>query len=370
MKFSIARNKLLGPLSLVGGVVERRHTLPVLSNLLLVLDEGMLSMTGTDLEVELVGRVLVDSVDAASDAGELTAPARKLIDICRSLPEDSDIEFNAVGGKLEVRSGRSRFTLATLPPTDFPNIEDSIGTHQFRTTPEQLGRLIERTAFSMAQQDVRYYLNGMLWELSESHLRVVATDGHRLAMCTTSLDLEEGTEARVILPRKGVLELARLLRDEQNEVAVVLGANHLRVTTEGFTFTSKLVDGRFPDYEKVLPRAPDKIVQAPRDELRQALSRAAIVSNEKFHGVVLQLAEGSMKILANNPEQEEAEVELSVDYQGGALEIGFNVDYLLDVLSVLSGETVKLSLSDANSRTLLEEAEDGDSLYVIMPMRL
>ena len=368
MKFVVARDALLKPLNLVAGVVERRQTLPILANVLMVLDGDRLSLTGTDLEVELVGRV--NLAQAGDSSGEVTVPARKLVDICKSLPEGCDIDFSAEESKVIVRSGRSRFSLSTLPARDFPNIEDSIGTHQFVVKQAQLKRLIERTSFAMAQQDVRYYLNGMLWELSPSQLRVVATDGHRLALCTLPTELQVEGEVQVILPRKGVLELSRLLQEDGGDISVILGSNHLRATTDEFTFTSKLVDGKFPEYERVLPRSPDKIILGPRNELRQAFARAAILSNEKYRGVRLLLADGVLQILANNPEQEEAEEVVSVDYQGESLEIGFNVSYLLDVLGVLEGEQVKLSLSDPNGSALLEESTDGDSLYVVMPMRL
>jgi DNA polymerase-3 subunit beta len=245
-----------------------------------------------------------------------------------------------------------------------------MGTHQFTIKQGQMKRLIERTSFAMAQQDVRYYLNGMLWELNPSLLRVVATDGHRLAMCTLEADLDVEAPTQLILPRKGVLELSRLLQDEEAELAVVIGNNHVRATTHDFTFTSKLVDGKFPEYERVLPRNADKMVLGSRLELRQAFTRTAILSNEKYRGVRLMLSDQSLQIVANNPEQEEAEEVVPVDYSGDSLEIGFNVSYLLDVLGVLNGEQVKLSLSDSNSSALLEESEDGDSLYVVMPMRL
>ena len=224
----------------------------------------------------------------------------------------------------------------------------------------------------MAQQDVRYYLNGMLWELNAEQLRVVATDGHRLAMCTLLEKVKVNGEGdtQVILPRKGVLELARLLMDEEADISIVIGSNHIRAMTGDFTFTSKLVDGKFPDYQRVLPRSPNKIVLGSRLELRQAFTRTAILSNEKYRGVRLKLSENILDILANNPEQEEAEETVSVDYSGDALEVGFNVSYLLDVLGVLSGEQIKLSLADPNSSALLEESEEGDSLYVVMPMRL
>jgi DNA polymerase-3 subunit beta len=367
MKFVISRDTLLMPLNLVAGVVERRQTLPILANVLVVLDDGWLSLTGTDLEVELVGRL---KLDAAGESGEVTVPARKLVDICKSLPEGCDIEFTVKDGKAVVRSGRSRFTLSTLEARDFPNVEDSIGTHKISLLQGQLRRLIERTSFAMAQQDVRYYLNGMLWELQPKLLRVVATDGHRLAMCTLESDFSVEEAKQVILPRKGVLELARLMQDDAGEVALVIGNNHIRATTKEFTFTSKLVDGKFPDYDRVLPKNPDKSVIGSRSELRQAFARTSILSNEKYRGVRLLLSNDNLQIIANNPEQEEAEEVVSVEYQGDSVEIGFNVSYLLDVLGVLSGEKVRMSLSDANSSALVEESEDGDSLYVVMPMRL
>jgi DNA polymerase-3 subunit beta len=367
MKFTISRDALLKPLNLVAGVVERRQTLPILANVLLVLDGDRLALTGTDLEVELVGRV---QLPVPGESGEITVPARKLVDICKSLPEGSEIELAAKDSKVTVKSGRSRFTLATLPAREFPNVEDSMGTHQLTVKQGQLKRLIDRTGFAMAQQDVRYYLNGMLWEIKDKHMRVVATDGHRLALCTLPGKINANDDTQVILPRKGVLELGRLLLEDDADIAIVIGSNHIRATTDDFTFTSKLVDGKFPDYQRVLPRSPDKIVLGSRLELRQAFTRAAILSNEKYRGVRLKLTKDSLDIVANNPEQEEAEEAVPVDYQGDSLEVGFNVSYLLDVLGVLSGEQVKLSLSDPNSSALLEESDAGDSLYVVMPMRL
>lgn len=368
MNFVISREALLKPLNLVAGVVERRQTLPILSNILLALDGDQLSITGTDLEVELVGRVKLDSTPGV--AGEITVPARKLADICKSLPEGCDIQFIQEDQKLIVKSGRSRFTLSTLSASDFPNVEESPLSQDITVKQGDLKRLIDRTSFAMAQQDVRYYLNGMLWEVQSGQLRVVATDGHRLAVCTLAAAIDTPEKLQVILPRKGVIELGRLLMNESDDVNVVIGSNHIRATTEEFTFTSKLVDGKFPDYDRVLPKSTTKIVFAGREDIRQAFSRAAILSNEKYRGVRLILSEGSIQINANNPEQEEAEETLAVDYKGESLEIGFNVSYLLDVLGVLNGENVKISLSDSNSSALLEEAEDSDSMYVVMPMRL
>ena len=365
MKFSISRDALLKPLNLVAGVVERRQTLPILSNVLLSLEGKKLSLTGTDLEVELVGRVELDS---AGVDGEITVPARKLVDICKSLPEGSTIELSVESGKAMVKAGRSRFTLSTLAATEFPSVEEGVGELALDLPQTTVKRLIERTAFAMAQQDVRYYLNGMLLELKSGRLRMVATDGHRLALCTAPEPVSAG-DASVIIPRKGVLELSRLLEGEES-ISLVIGSNHVRASNPQFTFTSKLVDGKFPEYERVLPKSPDKTVIGDRLELKQAFARTAILSNEKYRGVRLKLSNDTLDIMANNPEQEQAEEVVAVDYKGDKLEVGFNVSYLLDVLSVLDGKQVRMSLADSSSSALLEEAEAGDSLYVVMPMRL
>ena len=367
MKFTINREALLKPLQLVAGVVERRQTLPVLSNVLMVVDGEHLSLTGTDLEVELVGRVHLENV---SEAGEITVPARKLMDICKSLSENTLIEVYQDDQRVKLKAGRSRFTLSTLPANEFPSIDEEVGSLTFTIGQSRLRRLIDRTGFAMAQQDVRYYLNGMLLEVSQNCLRSVATDGHRLAMCAIDADINQSEKHQVIVPRKGILEMARLLTEGDEMVHITLGANHIRAKTGDFTFTSKLVDGKFPDYERVLPRGGDKIIIGDRQELRQAFQRASILSNEKYRGIRLILSEGLLKVMANNPEQEEAEEELSMAYSGEHMEVGFNVSYLLDVLSVISGESVKITLSDPNSSALLEESESGDSTYVVMPMRL
>lgn len=367
MHFTIQREALLKPLQLVAGVVERRQTLPVLSNVLLVVEGQQLSLTGTDLEVELVGRVTLED---AAEPGEITVPARKLMDICKSLPSDALIDLRVDEQKLLVKAGRSRFTLSTLPANDFPTVEEGPGSLTFNLPQAKLRRLVERTSFAMAQQDVRYYLNGMLLEVQSGLLRAVATDGHRLAMCSMEATIQQEGKHQVIVPRKGILELARLLTEQDAEVSIVLGQHHIRANTGEFTFTSKLVDGKFPDYERVLPRGGDKLVLADRQGLREAFSRTAILSNEKYRGIRLTLAAGLLKIQANNPEQEEAEEEIVVDYNGGGLEIGFNVSYLLDVLGVMSTEQVRLILSDSNSSALLQEADNDDSAYVVMPMRL
>ena len=367
MHFVISREALLKPLQMVSGVVERRQTLPVLSNVLMVLDGSELSLTGTDLEVELIGRV---PVDQAHEAGAVTVAARKLLDICKSLADDANVEFSLSDNKLTLKSGRSRYTLTTLPASEFPSVDEEPDTFSLSISQAKLHELLESTSFAMAQQDVRYYLNGMLFEVAPDFLRVVATDGHRLAMETLNMDNPINDVQQLILPRKGILELSRLLGDEQGEITLTFGQNHIRAKVPAVTFTSKLVDGKFPDYNRVLPKGGNKVLIGECQELRQAFSRAAILSNEKYRGVRVMLSNGELKILANNPEQEEAEEVVSVEYEGDSLEIGFNVSYLIDVLSTLSSKKARITLSDPNSSALIEAEEGSDALYVVMPMRL
>jgi DNA polymerase-3 subunit beta len=368
MKFSVSREALLRPLQLVAGVVEKRQTMPALGNVLVVLEGTELSLTGTDLEVELIGRV---QLEAPGASGEITVPAKKFLDICRSLPEGSQIEFVYQDQKVTVKSGRSRFTLSTLPASEFPAIELGDKDLSFRCEQGEIKRLIDRTGFAMAQQDVRYYLNGMLWELHDDRLRVVATDGHRLAMCTRPVNIAlSGGVKQAILPRKGVLELARLLSEPEKSVEVIVGNNHIRAITDTFVFTSKLVDGKFPDYERVLPRHGDKVVLGNREALRQAFARTSILSNEKYRGVRFVLTPGLVTITANNPEQEEAEEQVVVEYEGAPLEVGFNVSYLQDVANVIDSDNLRITLADSNSSALVEDPDNSDSLYVVMPMRL
>jgi DNA polymerase-3 subunit beta len=296
MKLSASRDVLLKPLQAVIGVVERRQTMPILSNVLLVAKDGELSVTATDLEVELVAQVSVD----VQAGGEITVSGRKLLDICRALPEGSEVAVSVSGEKLHVRSGRSKFALATLPAAEFPSIEDIKASQSISVSQEVLGRLIEKTHFSMAQQDVRYYLNGMLLEAGGRHIRSVATDGHRLALCEAELDGAELDQQQVIVPRKGVLELQRLLSGE-GSVDVVLGANHVRIQLDGIRFTSKLIDGRFPEYERVIPQDSSNELRAEGAVLRGGLQRTAILSNEKYRGIRLIIRDDAVVLQAHNP---------------------------------------------------------------------
>jgi DNA polymerase-3 subunit beta len=366
MKFTIERNHLMKSLQQVSGTVGGRATLPILGNLLLKVDDGVLSITATDLEVELVGCV---TLEGECEPGSVTVPARKFLDICRGLPDDADIRFVLEGERVQLRSGRSRFTLATLPAHDFPNIEDWQSELTLTLTQAELRGLIEKTQFSMANQDVRYYLNGMLFDIDGSTIRSVATDGHRMAVAQAQLS-QAYAQNQIIVPRKGILELVKLLDAPEQPVELQIGSSNVRVQVNQFMFTSKLIDGRFPDYRRVLPQNTNKTLISECDILRQSFSRAAILSNEKFRGVRLNIADGEMRITANNPEQEEAEEILDVSYEGDEIEIGFNVSYVLDVLNTLRCEQIRLSMLDGNASALIEDVADDSAMYVVMPIRL
>ncbi|MGL9733993.1 MAG: DNA polymerase III subunit beta [Symbiopectobacterium sp.] len=366
MKFIIEREHLLKPLQQVSGPLGGRPILPILGNLLLQVTDGALSLTGTDLEMEMVAKI---PLSQAHESGATTVPARKLFDICCGLPDDAEITITLEGDRMLVRSGSSRFSLSTLPASDFPNLDDWQSKVGFSLPQATLRRLIEATQFSMAHQDVRYYLNGMLFETEGKELRTVATDGHRLAVCAMPIAQSLPSHA-VIVPRKGVIELLRLLDGGDTSLQLQIGTNNIRAYVGDFIFTSKLVDGRFPDYRRVLPKNPDKSLEANCDLLKQAFARAAILSNEKFRGVRLHLIENQMKITANNPEQEEAEEILDVQYNGTEMEIGFNVSYVLDVLNSLKCEDVRLLLTDSVSSVQIEDSASKAVAYLVMPMCL
>ena len=366
MRFSLQREVLLKPLAQVVNVVERRQTLPVLANLLARVEGDLLSLTGTDLEVEMVARTKVED----AEAGETTIPARKLFEIVRALPDGSKVTISQVGDKVTVSAGRSRFTLASLPANDFPALDEVDATERVRVGEAGLKELIERTAFAMAQQDVRYYLNGLLFDLRDKALRCVATDGHRLALCEAVLEETVQTKRQIIVPRKGVLELQRLLEGGDRELELEMGRSHIRVKRDEVTFTIKLIDGRFPDYEAVIPIGADREVKVDREAFRASLQRAAILSNEKYRGVRIEVSPGQLKINAHNPEQEEAQEEIEAETRVDSLIIGFNVNYLLDALSALRDEHVVVQLRDSNSSALVREASSEKCRHVVMPLRL
>jgi DNA polymerase III subunit beta len=365
MKLTAEREKLLAPLQAVIGVVERRQTMPVLANVLLGVRSGQLAITATDLEVELVAATEVQ----VQEAGDITVPGRKFLDILRALPEKVPVALALEGEKVVIKAGRSRFSLVTLPAVEFPVIDDINSQQTVQIPRKELLRLLEKTHFSMAQQDVRYYLNGMLLEIDGLSLRAVATDGHRLALCETALTAKAKTSQQVIVPRKGVLELQRVLTAD-GTADVAIGTNHVRAQIGDVRFTSKLIDGRFPEYSRVIPAAAANAIRADRDVLRQALQRTAILSNEKYRGIRITVKKNMLTVQAHNPEQEEAEEEIEVTYEGNDLEVGFNVNYLLDALAAIDGQEVELGLTDSNSSCLIRSPGNTSARYVVMPMRL
>jgi len=382
MNLTIQRAALLKPLQMIGGVVERRQTLPILANVLATVKEDKLFLTGTDLEIEMIGSAPILQI---SEGGSITVSARKLLDICRALPDDAELQWTLENGHLVLRSGKSRFILTTLPAHDFPSVEEGPFTTEFSIQQAKLKKLLSKTHFAMGQQDVRHYLNGTLFDIHQGVVKCVATDGHRLALSSmTGIGTGE-TQAKVILPRKSVLELIRLLDNSENEVTVRIGDNHFRVMSEDFIFTSKLINAQYPDYDKLIPRSAANTAIAGRELLKQALTRASILSNEKFRGIRLHLDQNLLRIVANNPEQEEAEELVQLEYQGNGVEIGFNVAYLLDVISAIATDNIMCSFNDPNGGVLIESSDKNlknpdknldksqhrdYSLYVVMPMRL
>ena len=361
------RESLMPTLGRVGGVVERRQTLPILGNVLVSASDGNIQVTGTDLEVE----IRTSSGAIVERPGEITLPARKIMDICRALPEGVEISLKVEKERASLVAGRSRFTLSTLPASDFPTMEKSAGMESIEVEQDRLKYLLEKTAFAMAHQDVRYYLNGLLLEISPDRLVTVATDGHRLAKVEEELSIGVGDEMQVILPRKTVGELNRLLgSDSEEKVRMDISEKAFRAFVGDTVLTSKLVDGRYPDYERVIPAVTERVAYADRESLKNALLRTAILSNEKYRGVRFSLGQGELKLQAHNPEQEEAEEELEVVYSQEPTVIGFNVGYLIDVLNALEEDEVEIGFQDSDSSAILRNKGKEQETFVVMPMRL
>jgi DNA polymerase-3 subunit beta len=364
--FKGPRDQLLSPLQSVCGIVEKRHTLPILSNVLMEKDGERLTLLATDVEIQIkTGTAAVGSEKVA-----LTVAARKLQDILRSLPESAEVSLDFEDRRLQLKAGKSRFNLQTLPAEDFPRMAPSDGQQTKLTlSQKQFKRLLALVQYSMAQQDIRYYLNGLLLVVSDSEMRVVATDGHRLAFASEAL-AESHPRMEVILPRKTVLELSRQLADNDEPLEILITPTQVQFRFGDIEFVSKLIDGKFPDYERVIPQNHSKILRLNRELLLHSMQRAAILTNEKFRGVRMVLGNGSLKILSTNAEQEEAQEEIEVEYSGDTLDVGFNVTYLLDVLNNLSVDAVECRLADANSSALFVLPDNERFKYVVMPMRI
>jgi DNA polymerase-3 subunit beta len=360
------RDQILVPLQSVCGIVEKRHTLPILSNVLMEKNGERLTLLATDIEIQIT-----TSAEAAGpEKAALTVAARKLQDILRSLPDAAEVSLTLDDKRLQVKAGKSRFNLQTLPAEDFPRMSAADGqTTRIVMTQKQFKHLLALVQYSMAQQDIRYYLNGLLMVVNGAEMRVVATDGHRLAYASEALP-ENMPRSEVIVPRKTVLELSRQLADNDEPLEIVLTPTQAQFRFGNIELVSKLIDGKFPDYERVIPQQHTKLLNLRRDQLLQSLLRAAILTNEKFRGVRLVLDNGSLKILSTNAEQEEAQEEIEVDYQGESLDVGFNVTYLLDVLNNISTEIIQCRLADASSSALFMLPDNERFKYVVMPMRI
>jgi DNA polymerase-3 subunit beta len=371
MQFNIKRETLLKPLQLLSNVIERKQTMPALANVLIDIKGDQLFLTATDLETELVSWVTLDK--PAANSGKTTVSARKLLDICRVLPDETMVDlFQDSNSRFVVRAQKSRFSLGSMPAEDFPKINwnSEENSKEFSIAQNKLYMLLESARFAMAQQDARYYLNGMLFEIKNAMLWVVASDGHRMAINGIEQEVIDNSLTRVIVPYKGIFGLMRLLTDSDEPVVIAVGANHIRVTGSQFIFTSKLIDSKYAEYEKAIPHGCDKKIVIEREALKQALTRVAILSNDVFCSAQLKITSDNIRLRTNNPDHEEAEEEISAEYQGEAINTNFNIGYLLDILKNIRSEKVVLTLKDGFSSALVQEQLEGSNLiYIVMPLR-
>ena len=361
------QDKFLGVLQSVAGIVERRHTLPILANVLIRKTGAQLQLTTSDLEIQIR-----TSAELGGDEGNFTSTvgARKLIDVLRSMPSDQTVSLESAQNKLVLKGGKSRFTLQTLPAEDFPLVQEADSFGPVFSVPQKvLKELLSQVSFAMAVHDIRYYLNGILFVAEGKQLSLVATDGHRLAFSSATLDVEVPKQ-EVILPRKTVLEMQRLLSDKEGAIEMQFASNQAKFSFEGMEFVTKLVEGKFPDYNRVIPKNHKNIVILGREPLLRSLQRTAILTSEKFKGVRLNIEPGTLRVASNNAEQEEAVDELDIDYGGDSIEIGFNVTYLIDALNNMNQDMVKIELADSNSSALLTIPDNAAFKYVVMPMRI
>ena len=368
MKFTTEKNEIVDALQMGASIAERRQTIPILANLRIVARDGKVEITATDLEIQI--KTLTE-VKKVVEEGEITVSARKMSELCRSLPDNEALEFDLNNGKLTVSSKNFHADFATISALDFPELESKEETNSLSISSSALQRLLNKTAFCMASQDVRYYLNGLLVEYKGGEVNAVATDGHRLALATSPLDKTITIDGeRQILPRKAVLELSKILRQENEDIKITFGNSSLSIQDENLDFSTKLIDGKFPEYEKVLPSGDPNSLEVSKESLQSALSRASVLSNEKYRGVRFALDKNTLKLTANNPEKESAEELLDVNYNGNPMEIGFNIGYLLDVLGTIETDNVELNFYGEESSCLIREPGNLAEVYVIMPMRL
>ena len=366
MKFIINREEILLPLQQIVSVIEKRQTMPILSNVLMVIEGDQLTLTGTDLEIQIIAKINI----ATADPGSITVPARKFLDICRLLPNGAEIKFELQDDKVKIASSRSRFSLSCLPADNYPEFAESELENHLFINAGKFKKALDKTVFCMANQDVRYYLNGLLLNVSNSKLKLVASDGHRLSIYEDNLDQPTGFESRIILPRKGVLELSRLLDDPDAELKVEFSSNNIRIFIKNLIFSAKLVDSKYPDFGKVFQQEFFNQIHIQKQFLKEALTRVAILANEKFKGVTFDISPGSLKMSTHNPEHDEAEEELVIEYTGEPLTIAFNAQYLLDAVSNLDSELAVLTIANNASSCFIDEPGDSGYKFIVMPMRL
>lgn len=366
MKFIINREQLLLPLQQIVSVIEKRQTMPILSNVLLTVNENKLKLTGTDLEIQLIATINLDS----NEIGEITVPARKFLDIVRLLPNESEIKIEQADEKIKISSDRSRFSLSTLSADSYPEFTESELDNQFLINAGKMKKALDKTVFCMANQDVRYYLNGLMLNISNSKLKLVASDGHRLSIYEDNIGQATGYEARIILPRKGVIELVRLLDDDEAELNIQFSNSNIRIYFKDIVFSAKLVDAKYPDFSKVFDQPFFNQIHIQKHLLKDALTRVAILANEKFKGITFDISEGLLKLSSHNPEHDEAIEELIIEYQGESLSIAFNSQYLLDAVSNLDSELAVLTIASNASSCFVEEPEQQLYKFIVMPMRL
>jgi len=366
MKFIINRELLLTPLQQIVNVIEKRQTMPVLANVLFNLSKNQLILTGTDLEVQIVVKVAFEN----EVEGSITIPARKLLDICRLLPSAADIKFELKDNKIKINSGRSRFSVSTLSADDYPDFEMSAMDCQFTMQAGQFKKALDKTMFCMANQDIRYYLNGLMLDIFNQQLKLVASDGHRLSIYEDKIEQETGMEMRIIIPRKGAAELLRLLDDDELEIQIEFSRNNIRVLIDNLIFSAKLVDSKYPDFNKVFDQDFNSPIHVQKQLLKEALTRVAILSNEKFRGVEFVIDGDNLQINTNNPEHEEADENVAIEYQGEPLSIAFNSQYVLDAVSNLDSELAVLTIAENSSCCFIEEPIEQKYKFIVMPMRL
>ncbi|MCF6318055.1 MAG: DNA polymerase III subunit beta [Proteobacteria bacterium] len=366
MIFNIQRETLLHPLSKINGVVEKKQTLAILGNFYLKAYNGVLSITASDSEVEMLGTCQAEIIEE----GEITVPARKFFDICRALPDGVIISFSLEENKCRIQAGKSKFSLATLPGLEFPLIENIETYDSLNLETTVLKRLLSQSAFCMAVQDVRYFLNGLLFEINDNKICCVAADGHRLALSEAEFENNNNVNKQLLIPRKGVLELQKLIRDKETNVLINVGKNHINFICDNISLTSKLIDGNFPDYQTVIPLNMEKTLVTDKALLKSALQRVSILSNEQYKGVKLNISNNTMQIIGHNPEQEQAEETIEIQSDIQDIKTGFNVTYLLDALNAIDGDHIMFNFKDASSSCLIKHPEDNSCRLVVMPIRI